>query len=199
MVPNPLGSCQPCVWAGSNSIPERPPIGHASKRYSDLGMRAEDRVLRRGLEGPVGRWPNRGLRRTRRSVPAVKTAAPRPINGPMRVSRIAPFLALALAAAAAVGAVQSSRADDWREPAVVALLFGIAALADRFQITTRSGTVLVGSLPIFVLAAAVLGPAPGVAVAAGAALAPPPQGGAARGAGPPPVPPLSPPPGAAPA
>jgi len=91
----------------------------------------------------------------------------------MRVSRIAPFLALALAAAAAVGAVQSSRADDWREPAVVALLFGIAALADRFQITTRSGTVLVGSLPIFVLAAAVLGPAPGVAVAVGASLTQP--------------------------
>jgi putative nucleotidyltransferase with HDIG domain len=96
-----------------------------------------------------------------------------PIDGPMRVSRIAPFVALLLASAAGVGAAVSSRQHDWREPAVLALLFVIAAVADRFHITTRSGTTLVGSLPIFVLTAVLFGPAPGAAVAVAASLTQP--------------------------
>src|SRR3954454_20048608 len=91
----------------------------------------------------------------------VKTAGPRPIDLSMRLSRIAPFLALALAAAAGVGAALASSAPDWQQPGVIVLLFVIAAVADRFQIETGTGIVLVGSLPIFVLTAAVVGPAPG--------------------------------------
>jgi putative nucleotidyltransferase with HDIG domain len=91
----------------------------------------------------------------------------------MRVSRLAPFVALALAATAGVLALLASRAHDWREPAALVLLFAIAAVADRFVITTRSGTALVGSLPIFVLTAVLFGPAPGAAVAVGASLTQP--------------------------
>src|SRR3954470_21295350 len=103
----------------------------------------------------------------------VKTAGPRPIDLSMRLSRIAPFFALALAAAAGGGAALASSSPDWRQPGVIVLLFVIAAVADRFQITTRSGVVLVGSLPIFVLTAALFGPAPGVAVAVAASLTQP--------------------------
>src|SRR3954465_15944473 len=94
-----------------------------------------------------------------------KPAGPRSIDLSMRLSRIAPFFALALAAAAGVGAALASSSPDWRQPGVIVLHSLIAAVADRFQITTRSGVVIVGSLPIFVLTAALFGPAPGVAAA----------------------------------
>jgi putative nucleotidyltransferase with HDIG domain len=104
---------------------------------------------------------------------AVKTCASAPINRPMRVSRIAPLVALVCAAAAGFVAVLSSHADDWRHPAVLAVLFAFAVVADRFEITTRTGSALVGNMPVFVLAAALFGPAPAVAIAVAASLTQP--------------------------
>jgi putative nucleotidyltransferase with HDIG domain len=104
---------------------------------------------------------------------AVKTNASAPINRPMRVSRIAPIVALAAAAACGVVAVLSSRPSDWRSPAVLAVLLAFAFVADRAEITTRTGASLVGSLPVYVLATAVFGPAPAVAMAALAVLTQP--------------------------
>src|SRR3954468_6843564 len=91
----------------------------------------------------------------------------------MRVSRITPIVALACAAACGVVAVLSSRASDWRSPAVLAVLLAFAFVADRAEITTRTGASLVGSLPVYVLATAVFGPAPAVAMAALAVLTQP--------------------------
>jgi putative nucleotidyltransferase with HDIG domain len=91
----------------------------------------------------------------------------------MRVSRIAPFAALALASAAGCVAVLASRPGDWREPAVLALLFAFAFAADRVEITTRAGASLVVSLPIHVLVAALFGPAPAVAICVGTSLTQP--------------------------
>src|SRR4051794_37809548 len=95
------------------------------------------------------------------------------MNRPMRVSRIAPIVALACATACGVGAVLSSHAGEWHPAAVIAVLFAFAVLADRFPITTRTGTTLVGNLPVFVLAAALFGPAPAVAIAVAASLTQP--------------------------
>jgi putative nucleotidyltransferase with HDIG domain len=117
----------------------------------------------------AGSPPEPGFGRPRR----IKIGGGLPIDRPMRLSRIAPFLALALAAAAAAGAVVASHSADWHQPEVIALLFVIAAVADRFQITTRTGTVLVGSLPTYVLTAVVFGPAPAVAVAVASSLTQP--------------------------
>ncbi|MEA2245831.1 MAG: hypothetical protein QOH46_360 [Solirubrobacteraceae bacterium] len=83
----------------------------------------------------------------------------------MRVSRLAPLLALALAAAAGAVAVATSRAADWDEPLVLLMLLGMALVADRIVVVSRSGAPLVGSLPVFVLAAVLFGPAPAAAIA----------------------------------
>src|SRR4051794_6496566 len=95
------------------------------------------------------------------------------MNRPMRVSRIAPIVALASATACGVGAVLSSHGGEWHPAAVIAVLFAFAVLADRFPITTRTGTTLVGNLPVFVLAAALFGPAPAAAIAVAASLTQP--------------------------
>jgi putative nucleotidyltransferase with HDIG domain len=104
---------------------------------------------------------------------AVKTCTSAPINRPMRVSRIAPIVALACAAAAGGVAVLSSHAGDWRRPGILVALLAFAVVADRVEITTRTGASLVGSLPTYVLAAAIFGPAPAVAIALVSALTQP--------------------------
>src|SRR3954466_10894106 len=92
----------------------------------------------------------------------------------MRLSpRIAPIAALACAATAGGLAVLSSRAGDWRQPAILAVLFAFAVVADRFTISTRTGATLACNLPVFVLAAALFGPAPAVAIAVAASLTQP--------------------------
>jgi putative nucleotidyltransferase with HDIG domain len=53
------------------------------------------------------------------------------------------------------------------------VLFAFAVVADRFEITTRTGSMLVGNMPVFVLAAALFGPAPAVAIAVAASLTQP--------------------------
>src|SRR3954471_6880719 len=92
----------------------------------------------------------------------------------MRLSpRIAPIAALACAATAGGLAVLSSRAGDWRQPAILAVLFAFAVVADRFTISTRTGATLACTLPVFVLTAALFGPAPAVAIAVAASLTQP--------------------------
>jgi putative nucleotidyltransferase with HDIG domain len=91
----------------------------------------------------------------------------------MRLSRLAPIAALVLASMAGIVAVLASRAEDWRQPGVLGLLLAFAIVADRFEITTRTGSALVGNLPVFVLAAALFGPAPAAAIAVAASLAQP--------------------------
>jgi putative nucleotidyltransferase with HDIG domain len=95
----------------------------------------------------------------------LKLRAARPIARQMRVQRLATPVAAALALGASAVAVLASRAHDWRDPAVLALLLVLGCAADRVKIRTRTGTALVGSLPLFVLAALLFGPAPAVAIA----------------------------------
>ncbi len=88
----------------------------------------------------------------------------------MRLPRIAPVLAFALALAAVTVAAATTRATEWRSPAVLAMLLGFAIVADRFRIRSPSGSWLAGDLPVFVLAAVLFGPAPAAAVAVCTAL-----------------------------
>jgi putative nucleotidyltransferase with HDIG domain len=88
----------------------------------------------------------------------------------MRVLRPAPLFALALIAATIVTAVTTSRAHDWRQPVVLGLLAVLGVVADRFEIRTPAGTYLAGTMPVFVLAAVLFGPAPAAAIGAAVAL-----------------------------
>ena len=88
----------------------------------------------------------------------------------MRVLRPAPIYALTLLAATVATAVVTSRADDWRMPVVLVLLVVLAVIADRFEIRTPSGLYLAGTMPVFVLAAVLFGPAPAAAIGAAVAL-----------------------------
>jgi putative nucleotidyltransferase with HDIG domain len=89
----------------------------------------------------------------------------------MRPLSPAPLCALVLTAATAVTAAAVSRAGDWRPSGMLAILLMFALLADRFEIRTRSGAYVAGSMPVFVLGAVLFGPAPGAALGAAAALA----------------------------
>jgi putative nucleotidyltransferase with HDIG domain len=89
----------------------------------------------------------------------------------MRVLRPAPICAVLFSIATAAGAVAASRAADWRPPELLALLVLFALLADRFEIRTRSGAYVAGSMPVFVLVALLFGPAPAAALGAVVALA----------------------------
>ena len=84
----------------------------------------------------------------------------------MRAKRLAPVCAVLLIAVAALLAAFSSHAEDWRDPEVLALLLVFAVVGDRFEIRTRSGTYLSFCMPMFVLAAALYGPAPAAAIGA---------------------------------
>src|SRR5262249_50952860 len=78
-------------------------------------------------------------------------------------------VASAVLIAAATAAVLSSRADDWTPIALLAVLFVFAAGSELFVVEVR-GLRLSGSFLSFVLAMALLGPAPAAALAGGAAL-----------------------------
>ena len=88
----------------------------------------------------------------------------------MRTLRPASICASVVCAVAAVAAVAVSRAADWTHPGMVVLLLAFAVAADRFEIRTRSGMFVSGSMPPFILAAVLFGPAPAAAVGAVAAL-----------------------------
>jgi putative nucleotidyltransferase with HDIG domain len=88
----------------------------------------------------------------------------------MRGRSYVPVLALLLLAAALGVGAASSQASDWRSPSVLALLLSFAVIADRFEISLRSGASAVGWMPVFVLTAFVFGPAPAAAIGATVAL-----------------------------
>jgi putative nucleotidyltransferase with HDIG domain len=88
----------------------------------------------------------------------------------MRNLRPAPICAFLFSVATAITAVLVSRTDDWDKPAMLALLVLFALVADRFEIRTRSGIYVAGSMPVFVLVAVLWGPAPAAALGATVAL-----------------------------
>jgi putative nucleotidyltransferase with HDIG domain len=88
----------------------------------------------------------------------------------MRNLRPAPICAFLFSIATGVVAVLASRTDDWDKPAMLALLVLFALVADRFEIRTRSGIYVAGSMPVFVLVAVLWGPAPAAALGATVAL-----------------------------
>src|SRR3954454_20037831 len=89
----------------------------------------------------------------------------------MRVPRLAHVCAALTCVATFATAVATSRASDWHRPAMLALLLLFALVADRFEIRTRSGAYVAGSMPVFVLVAVLYGPAPAAALGAVVALA----------------------------
>src|SRR3954469_1069402 len=89
----------------------------------------------------------------------------------MRVPRLAHVCAALTCVATFATAVATSRASDWHRPAMLALLLLFALVADRFEIRTRSGSYVAGSMPVFVLVAVLFGPAPAAALGATVALA----------------------------
>ena len=88
----------------------------------------------------------------------------------MRNLRPAPICALLFSVATAVVAVLVSRPGDWTPPEMLGLLVVFALVADRYEIRTRSGTHVSGSMPVFVLVAVLFGPAPAAALGAIVAL-----------------------------
>jgi putative nucleotidyltransferase with HDIG domain len=78
----------------------------------------------------------------------------------MRLSRLAPFCALLVVAAAAVLAAVTSREADWDKPLVLVLIGALALIADRHTIRTPTGSVVVATHPVFVLGMVTLGPLP---------------------------------------
>src|SRR3954454_8624857 len=82
----------------------------------------------------------------------------------MRASRLAPWCALLVTAAAAVVAVASSRAEDWQRPLILVLIAAFALIADRNEVLTPTGSAVVATHPAFVLAMVLLGPAPALAI-----------------------------------
>jgi putative nucleotidyltransferase with HDIG domain len=91
----------------------------------------------------------------------------------VRNVRRSPFVAAVAAASAAIAvavSVVTSRSSDWQHPVVLGVLFVAAVLADRFEMASSTKLRVVGSLPAFVLAAVLLGPAPAVALGVGTTL-----------------------------
>jgi putative nucleotidyltransferase with HDIG domain len=72
--------------------------------------------------------------------------------------------------AALIVAAMSSRASDWDPPGLVLLLFGLVLATDQFAIQTKRMRISGGHVG-FVLAMALLGPAPAAAIGVGSMLA----------------------------
>jgi putative nucleotidyltransferase with HDIG domain len=83
-----------------------------------------------------------------------------PISSAMRGSRFAPFCAILVTLAATVVAVVTSRAEDWERPLSVVLIGALLLIADRYEIRSPTGTVVVATHPVFVLGMVMLGPVP---------------------------------------
>jgi len=79
--------------------------------------------------------------------------------------RIVGVCQLALLAAAVATAAATSRASDWEPLALVAALFALAVGSDALALPTARGLRISGSFSALVLAMALLGPAPAVAIA----------------------------------
>src|SRR6478736_193620 len=87
------------------------------------------------------------------TAPASRSARSGRSLRPMRNLRPAPICALLFSVATGVIAVVASRAGDWTPPEMLGLLVVFALVADRYEIRTRSGTHVSGSMPVFVLVA----------------------------------------------
>jgi putative nucleotidyltransferase with HDIG domain len=85
----------------------------------------------------------------------------------MRVTRADVFTTV-LFGGALVGALVTHRPEDWQPPLLVVLLVAMAVVGDLYEVESTSRVRVVGSLPAFVLAAVLLGPAPAAAVGVGA-------------------------------
>jgi putative nucleotidyltransferase with HDIG domain len=110
-------------------------------------LRADVGTLRPGLSG---RW----------TFVRVKLARLVPISSAMRGSRFAPFCAILVTVAATAVAAVTSRAEDWERPLIIVLVGALALIADRYEIRSPTGTVVVATHPVFVLGMVTLGPAP---------------------------------------
>jgi putative nucleotidyltransferase with HDIG domain len=100
-----------------------------------------------------------GLER-RVDVRRVKFGSPTPILCAMRASRFAPLCALFVFAATIAVAVLTSRAEDWDRPLIIVLVAALALIADRYEVQTSAGTMVVATHPAFVLGMMFLAPAP---------------------------------------
>src|SRR4051794_979109 len=158
------------VWSHESAPGAIQPIGHASKPSLGLATAAEVRRARGSGRGHGGQIVDAGGSRRTPPRRRLKRGMPLPIPGPMRVSRLATTLAVALALGAGAVAALCSRAHDWRHPALLGLLLGFAVAADRIEIRLRTGGSLVCNLPVCVLAAVLFGPAPSAAIAVVASL-----------------------------
>ena len=78
----------------------------------------------------------------------------------MRASRFAPLCALFVFAATIAVAVLTSRAEDWDRPLIIGLVAALALIADRYEVQTSAGTMVVATHPAFVLGMMFLAPAP---------------------------------------
>src|SRR5688572_11070723 len=82
----------------------------------------------------------------------------------MPVKHLGLALPLGLLCGAAGAAWATSSPSDWSPGGLVVLLFLVGVLGDRFEIESTTSARVVGSLPTFVLAAVLCGPAPAAAV-----------------------------------
>jgi len=80
---------------------------------------------------------------------------------PLARSPLVPALALG---GVSVVVAATSRSEDWTPLLLVPLLFAMAVLGDRYVVESTSRIRVVGSLPAFVLAAVLLGPAPAACI-----------------------------------
>jgi putative nucleotidyltransferase with HDIG domain len=87
--------------------------------------------------------------------------------------RPAHFCELANCALTGAIAIAASRVADWERIGFVPLLLlaGFALIADRFEIRSRTGSYISGTMPVFVLVAVLTGPAPAAAIGATVMLA----------------------------
>ena len=89
----------------------------------------------------------------------------------MRNLRPAPICAFSVLVATGVVAVLVSRPEDWDRPAMLALLCLRARRGPLRDPDARPGIYVAGSMPVFVLAAVLWGPAPAAALGVTVALA----------------------------
>jgi putative nucleotidyltransferase with HDIG domain len=78
----------------------------------------------------------------------------------MRASRLAPICALLVVVAAVGVAAATSRDEDWARPFLVILIAAVALIADRYELYTPTGSMVVATHPVFVLGMVVLDPLP---------------------------------------
>jgi putative nucleotidyltransferase with HDIG domain len=94
----------------------------------------------------------------------VKFGSLTPIPSTMRASRFAAPCALVVTALVTAVAAATSQSDDWDRPLIIVLVAAFALIADRYEVQTGAGTVVVATHPAFVLGMVFLGPGPVLAI-----------------------------------